>query len=131
VISRRQVVLAFGAGVLAPLVTHAQQPDKVWRIGMLTPTSFRPEANNPYREPFLRRLLELGYVEGRNVAFEYRSADGKFERFPGLAAELAQLGVDIIVAWTTPATRAARREAPPRRSEIACDGLGPMLPLQG
>ena len=61
------------------------------------------------RDAFRLGLTELGYIEGRNIAIEYRAADGKIERLPGLATELVGLKVDLIVALATPAGRAAQQ----------------------
>jgi putative tryptophan/tyrosine transport system substrate-binding protein len=84
----------------------AQQAGKVYRIGILEAV---PAARNAANLEALRRgLREFGYVEGRNLVIEYRSADGNAERFPNLAAELVRLHVDLIVARGTPATRAAK-----------------------
>jgi putative ABC transport system substrate-binding protein len=60
-------------------------------------------------EAFKRGLQELGYVEGQNIAIEYRWAEGRYERLPGLAAELVRLKVDVIVTHATPGTRAAQQ----------------------
>ena len=87
------VILAVGF-VLAPLAVKAQPADKVYRIGMLERTS--PAINAANLEGFRHGLRTLGYTEGKNFVIEYRSADGRDERFPGLAAELAQLKVDLI-----------------------------------
>jgi len=89
-----------------PLAAGAQQPGKLYRIGMLEAI---PAAKNAANLDALRKgLRELGYVEGRNLIIEYRSADGRAERFPDLAAELVRLKVDLIVTRGTPATRAAK-----------------------
>ncbi len=87
-------MIAAGALLAAPLAAEAQQAAKIARIGYL--------ANNPASNPhlldaFRRGLRDLGYVEGRNVVIEIRSAEGKPERFPALAAELVALKVDVIV----------------------------------
>jgi len=96
VIDRRTFLAGTGAVLLAaPLAAEAQQAAKIARIGYL-------EANlaaNPYlHEAFRQGLRDLGYVEGRNVVIEYRSAEGKLDRFPALAAELVALKVDVIFA---------------------------------
>jgi len=85
------------------LPAEAQQPKKIPRIGFLLggSASFRVEA-------FRQGLHNLGYVEGQNIAIEFRYAEGKLERLPVLAAELVQLKVDVIVAGGTPATQAAK-----------------------
>jgi len=89
-----------------PLAAAAQQPTKRYRIGMLETIS--PALNTAHLDAFRKGLRELGYVEGKNYAIEYRSADGRAERFPELAAELVRLGVDLIVVRGTPATIAAK-----------------------
>jgi putative ABC transport system substrate-binding protein len=89
----------------APLAAPAQQsPGKTARIGLLFFVT-SPSLDEAFRQG----LRELGYVEGQNIAIEYRSAEGKVERLPGLAAELVRLKVDVIVAASPPATEAAKR----------------------
>ena len=105
-ITRRKLVLALGLGTLAaPLPSLAQQQAKVRRIGFLEPLA---QDSALYRE-FLQGMRELGYIEGTNIAIESRFADGKFERFPGFAAELVKLNVDVLVVATTPAIQAAQQ----------------------
>ena len=105
--SRRKLLLALSAGALAaPLACFAQQQrSKVARIGVLESTS--SSANQ--REALIAGLRELGYVEGKNMTIEDRWAEGKYERLPGLAAELVQMKVDVIVAGSTPTVQAAQR----------------------
>jgi putative tryptophan/tyrosine transport system substrate-binding protein len=102
--------LLFILGLLAgPLVADAQEykAGKVYRIGILETI---PAARNAANLDALRKgLRDLGYVEGRNLVIEYRSADGRAERFPDLAAELVRLKVDLIVTRGTPAARAAKK----------------------
>jgi putative ABC transport system substrate-binding protein len=87
------VILTFSL-ILAPFAVEAQQTEKVPRIGYLVVNL----AVSPHQhEAFRQGLRDLGYVEGRNVVIEYRSAEGKFERLPALAAELVALKVDVIV----------------------------------
>ena len=90
---------------LSPLAA-AQQVGKVPRVGVLGVLS--PEGLAPYASAFREGLRELGYVEGQNVAIEWRYAHGKAERFPDLAAELVRLGVDVIWAPNDPAIAAAQ-----------------------
>jgi len=97
-------VLAF---VLAGAEVEAQQPTKVSRIGYLTGSSL--SANPAWREALQEGLRELGYVEGKNIVIEWRAADGKLDRRPALAAELARLKVDIIVAVGPGDTLAAKK----------------------
>jgi len=103
---RRDTILALLALGAAPLGSFAQQPGKVWRVGMLETTSMTPNAAN--LNAFLKGMQELGYVEGRNLVLDYRSADGRPDRFPNLATELVRGSVDLIVTRGTPATQAAR-----------------------
>jgi putative tryptophan/tyrosine transport system substrate-binding protein len=99
------VVFAVGL-VLAPLALEAQQAAGIARIGYLTPNL---AANPQLPEAFRQGLRDLGYVENRNLVIEIRSAEGKFERLPALAAELVALKVDVIVAGGTPAALAAKQ----------------------
>jgi len=105
-ISRRQAVIALGAGpLLFPFGVLAQQQGKVWRIGFLA--SSVPPAG--ILEAFRDGLRERGYVEGKNVAVEYRWPSDVNQRLSDLAAELVRLNVDLIFAWATPSTLAAKR----------------------
>jgi putative tryptophan/tyrosine transport system substrate-binding protein len=106
-IDRRAFIGGIAGGFLAaPFATHAQQVGKVYRIGILEAI---PAAQNAANLDGLRKgLRDLGYVEGRNLIVEYRSADGHAERFPELAAELVRLKVDLIVTRGTPAARATK-----------------------
>ena len=88
-----------------PLAAEAQPAGKVWRIGVL----LGAPRETPRYAPFHQGLREFGYVEGQNLALEWRSSDGNAERFPDLAAELVRLQVDVIVAGDNPAIAAAQR----------------------
>jgi putative ABC transport system substrate-binding protein len=88
--------------IAAPLVCEAQQAISVPRIAVLLFSAPPPVGPN-FAEPFSEGLQALGYVEGRNIAIEYRYADGKSDRLGELAAELVRMKVDIIVAAFTPA----------------------------
>ena len=105
--TRRRFLGALAGGLLAaPLAAEAQPAGKVYCIGVLEPTSMALNAAN--LDAFRQGLRELGYVEGRNMRIEYRSADGRSERFPDLAAELVRLKVDVILTRGTPAVMAAK-----------------------
>ena len=93
--------------VVASLATEAQQPKNVHRIGTLSALGTTP-GRNPFVEAFLEGRRALGYVEGQHFVLEYRGAEGQFEGFPDLAAELVRLKVEVIVAQGTPAARAAK-----------------------
>ncbi len=107
---RREFILALGGAAAAwPFAARAQQAPKVARIGYLTIGSLEsPEARKSL-DTFREGLYELGYIEGQNIVIEYRAADGKIERLPALAAELARLRLDLIVAGATPAGLAAQQ----------------------
>jgi putative ABC transport system substrate-binding protein len=95
------VTLAMGGAV-----AMAQQPTKVPRIGYLTGVSLSSISSRT--EPFRQGLRELGYVEGKNIVIEWRSAEENLDRLPALAAELVRLKVDIIVTAGSSPTRAAK-----------------------
>ena len=104
---RRRFLLTSLAGAVAgPLAGEAQPAGKVYRIGMLERTSTTINAAN--LNGFRQGLRELGYVEGKDFIIEYRSADGRDERYPGLVTELVGLKVDLILTRGTPATLAAK-----------------------
>ncbi len=108
--TRRNLVLALGAASLvAPLGTFAQQQGKVWRVGFLSPRRRPASLDSDYYGAFPRRMSELGYVEGRNLIIEWRFADSVYERLPGMAAELVQLKVDVILALGPPGAIAAQK----------------------
>jgi putative ABC transport system substrate-binding protein len=106
---RRKLLKALGAAVLtAPFGSFAQQQNKVWRIGVLHPSSRPDSLESHFLGAFPLGMRELGYVEGKNLVIEYRWAENKAERLPGLAAELVQLKVNVIVA-TSNAVNAAQK----------------------
>ena len=104
---RRFLSITLAGTLAAPLAGAAQQPGKMWRIGLL---STGPISNTqPLFNVFQEQLRELGYVDGQNVSIESRAADGNNERLPGLAAELVKLKVDVLLTTGTPAAVAAKR----------------------
>jgi ABC-type uncharacterized transport system substrate-binding protein len=103
---REFITLLGGAAVAWPLVARAQQAGKVWRIGILDTTSVALNAAN--FDALRQGLRQHGYIEGQNLVIDYRSADGRVERFPDLAAELVHLKVDLIVTRGTPAVVAVK-----------------------
>jgi ABC-type uncharacterized transport system substrate-binding protein len=104
---RRYFITLLGGLTFAmPVAVGAQQHGELRRIGLLMPVSEANAAANV--EAFRRGLRDLGDVEGANVAFEYRYADGQDNLLPGFVSELVQAGVDVIVTWGTPAARAAK-----------------------
>ena len=102
---RAFIAIAAGSLLAAPLAADAQQAGKVYRIGYL---AYTPPTEGDATHIFVQRLRELGWVEGKNIEIEGRYSEGKYERFPDLAAELVQLRVDVLVAIAAPATRAAK-----------------------
>ena len=92
---------------LAPLAAQGQQTGKLYRIGFLGNSTAALEAHlvGPFREG----LRDLGYVEGQNIVIEYRWAEGKYERFPALIAELLAQKVEVIVTAGTPASLAVKK----------------------
>ena len=104
------VVLAL-ASIAVSVPTEAQAPTKASRVGLLDVVA--PNASRQLLwDSFRRRMRELGYREGENVVFESRSAHGQTEKLGVVAAELAALKVEVIVAASTPGAQAARRAAP-------------------
>jgi ABC-type uncharacterized transport system substrate-binding protein len=100
---RREFLAIAGCATIWPLCARAQQA-KVPRIAGLVLGTPDPE---PFWKAFRERLYELGYTEGKNIAFEFRTARGDVGYLTGLAAELVQLKVDVIVAYQTAPARAA------------------------
>jgi putative ABC transport system substrate-binding protein len=106
--SRRRLLALFAAGIASPFVPVLAQP-KVARIGVLSARSRSTSANpDSFWPSFVKGMAELGYVEGKNLVIEWRYADGKRERFAGLAAELVRLKPDVIVTHGTPAETVKR-----------------------
>jgi putative tryptophan/tyrosine transport system substrate-binding protein len=91
--------------LVASLATEAQQPTHVHRIGVLLGTT---PGRDPLVGAFLEGMRALGYVEGQHLVVEYRGAEGQYERFPDLAAELVRLKVDVLVGGGTPAALVAK-----------------------
>jgi len=104
---RRAFLGTIAGGLLAaPLAAQAQSAVKVYRIGYLSSGS--GTSNPRILEAFRQGLRELGWVEGQNIAIEYRWADGRLDRLAYLAAELIRLNVDVLVASPTPGALAAK-----------------------
>ena len=105
--NRRRFIGRLAVGLLAaPLAAEGQPTGKVPRIGYLGANP--PSANAARIEAFRQGLLELGYVDGKNIIIEWRSAEGRLNHLPALAAELVRLKVDVIVTGGSPTTRAAK-----------------------
>jgi putative tryptophan/tyrosine transport system substrate-binding protein len=106
-IRRREfITLVGGAAAAWPLVARAQQPGKRPTIGFL---GAHPSIESQRVAAFVQRLRELGWIDGRNLAIEYRWAEGRNERYAENAAEFVRLKVDVIVTVATPPTLAAKQ----------------------
>jgi putative ABC transport system substrate-binding protein len=106
--NRRDTVFALLAFGAAPLVSHAQQQDKVWRVGFLTQRRRPDSIDSDFIGAFPRGMREFGYVEGKNLVIEWRF-DDRSERLPDLAAELVQLKLDVIVSGSSQAISALQK----------------------
>jgi len=102
---RRKFIALLGGAATWPLAARAQQPVKT--IGFLGASTRSAQAQ--WIAAFLQRLRELGWIEGRTIAIEYRWAEGSEERFAQIATELVRLKVDIIVTWGSAAVVAAKQ----------------------
>jgi putative ABC transport system substrate-binding protein len=104
---RRDFITLLGGAAAWPLTARAQQAAKLPTIGFLGPTT--ASAQSQWVAAFLHRLRELGWIEGRTFAIEYRFAEGHSERFAEIATEFVRLKVDVIVTYGTPQVIAARQ----------------------
>jgi putative ABC transport system substrate-binding protein len=103
---RREFVAFLGSAAAWSIAARAQQPAKVRRLGVLSQDPVHAQLTPPY-QAFQQSLRELGWVEGQNLAIEWRFSEGKADLLPRLAAELVDLPVDLIVAIATPPALAA------------------------
>ena len=108
-ITRRKLVLALGASALAPLASFAQPAGKIWRVGFLAQRHVDLVDTDSYYGPFTQGMRELGYIVGKNLVIEWRSAEGNSGRLPELAAELVRLKVDVLVTAATSTSLAAQK----------------------
>jgi putative tryptophan/tyrosine transport system substrate-binding protein len=106
-IGRRDFITLLGGAAAWPIAAKAQQPQKLPTIGFLGPNT--PSLDSRRVGAFVRRLREHGWTESRNVAIEYRWAEGRTERLAEFAAEFVRLKVDIIVTSATPPSMAAKQ----------------------
>jgi ABC-type uncharacterized transport system substrate-binding protein len=104
---RAFITLLGGAAAAWPLAVGAQQPDKLPTVGFLVPNT--RSAATEWIDAFVLRMRELGWIEGRTVAIEYRWVEGRSERFAEIAAEFVQLKVNVIVTSGTPAVMALQQ----------------------
>jgi ABC-type uncharacterized transport system substrate-binding protein len=101
---REFITLLGGAAAPWPIAARAQQAGKLYTIGLLSAGLAPADVSSPFPDA----LRELGWIEGKNVAFEHRYAENRLERLPGFAAELVRQNVDVIVAFGTLAPLAAK-----------------------
>ena len=101
---RREFITLIGGAAAWPLAAHAQQPDKIPRVGILSPAASEAA---PDLTAFRERLRDLGYIDGKTIALDFRLSDGKINALPALAAELVRIPVNVIVTNSTSATLAA------------------------
>jgi putative ABC transport system substrate-binding protein len=106
--NRRTFIAALGGAAAWPVVARAQQPDNVWRVGYLTPSS-ATNASVALLDDFRLKLKDLGYVEGRNLDLYVRRANDDYAQLPGLASELVSLAPDVIVSAANITTLALQR----------------------
>jgi putative ABC transport system substrate-binding protein len=106
---RTFITLVGGAAVAWPLRASAQTPGKIWRIGFLSGSSRENVVDTGLAAAFIQGMSDLGYTEGKNFTIEWRFADGRYDAFPKLAAELVGSKVDILVLGTPAAVRAAQQ----------------------
>src|SRR5262245_33041919 len=104
-LGRREFLGVVAAVVGGPRAISAQPVERMWKVGVLTG---QPPHGTMW-EPFISAMRDLGYVEGRTIAYSWQSSGGRADRFPDLAAELARLKVDLIVASDNPAIAAAHK----------------------
>jgi putative tryptophan/tyrosine transport system substrate-binding protein len=105
---RRFLLTSLAGAIAAPVAPVAQEAGKMRRVGMLHPARGKPSPEEMARNAFFVAMQELGWLEGRNVVYEWRSAQGQMQLFSSLAAELVASGVDVIVTTSSPATHAAK-----------------------
>jgi len=106
--NRRQFLTALGGVLALPQFALAQQAERAYRIGWLSSAALRTE---PYNIALAERLRELGFVEGRNLVIEYRAAQGRLDKLPELAADLARQNCDVLLVAGSELTLAAIKQA--------------------
>ena len=104
---RREFITLLGGAAAWPIAARAQQPVKLPTLGFLGATT--PSAQKKWTDAFVQRLRELGWIDGRTIAIEYRWAEGRNERAPEIFAEFVRLKVDVIVTHPTPLALAAKQ----------------------
>src|SRR5215472_17201523 len=116
---RRDFIAIVSGAATWSVAARAQQAGKIWRIGSLSPAS---SGQSDGLKAFMQGLHELGYVDGKNIQFERRVAEGYLDRLPVLAAELVRTNVDVILAESSFAVEAA--QAATKTIPIVMTGVG-------
>jgi putative ABC transport system substrate-binding protein len=106
-LKRREFIALLGSAAAWPLAARAQQPGTLPIVGFLGSTT--PTINGQWAAAFVQRLRELGWIEARNIAIEYRWAEGRNERYAEIASEFVRPKVDVIVTWGTAPVVAIKR----------------------
>jgi putative tryptophan/tyrosine transport system substrate-binding protein len=106
-VKRRKFITLLGGAAAWPIAARAQQPGKLPTVGLLVPGT--PSSHGQAVAAFVQRLRELGWIDGRTVAIEYRYAEGRADRAAEIAAEFVRLKVDVIVTSGTPQVLAAKQ----------------------
>ena len=106
---RRAFIAGLGSAAAWPVVTLGQQRERMWRVGWLIASPAVDEFGISAQNAFRKKLEDLGYVEGKNLALDVRRAEGDYARLPALAAELVSFAPDLIVSGSTVATAALQR----------------------
>src|SRR5262249_11100221 len=106
-IRRREFITLIGGAAAWPLAARAEQAEKLPTIGFLGATTAL--AGSQWVAAFVQRLRELGWIEGRTIAIEYRWADGRGERYAQIVTEFVGFKVNVILTWGTAAVVAAKR----------------------
>ena len=107
---REFITLLGGAAIAWPRVVRAQQPDRIRRIGVLTPFDENDPEAKTYLSAFTQELAELGWIDGRNLRMDVRWAAGNIDRMRMFAKELVDLQPEMILTSSTPVTAALQRE---------------------
>src|SRR5450759_106203 len=103
---RREFITLIGGAAAWPMVARAQQSDQVRRIGVLNLLGETDPEGQAWETAFRKRLVELGWADGRNIHIDYRWGAGNIQRVQLFAKELVELNPEVIVAISTPATAA-------------------------
>src|SRR4029078_1969197 len=116
-VKRREFIAGLGIAAMWPTLIHAQRPAKLPTIGFMGASS--PEVANQWVTAFVKRLGELGWVDGRNVAIEFRWAEARADQYNEIASGFADRKVDVIVTWASAPVLAAKRATTPIPSVFA------------